>query len=419
MPDQPVALFREEVFAARRVRLQGEIMLARPLRAHTIIVLLTSSILTLALWVSTGRYARTETAKGILVTNAESAKIIALRPGIVTSLLVKEGQVVQKGQVLATIQVDQDYSSGGRATQESLNAIEAQQHLANDQIATVRQRGRSEKAGLIAAITSARNQYRDVQDQISIENKLIDSLQETLRRYQPAAEKGFISQTEMDRRQQEVLTARGELGRLHQQLTNLAGEQAKSMAALNQSRADEQTQTANAKSSVEGFRSQTSQLRAQQSYILRASYDGTVTALQSGIGRTVDSNVPLLTIIPKDAVVHAEIYAPSRAIGFVRQGEEVRLLYDAFPYQRFGSFKGHISAVSRVALDPRQIDTPFHIEEPVYRVSVVPDQQRVSGYGEQVRLQPGMTLTANIVLERRSFATWLLEPLSAITKRDK
>lgn len=44
------------------------------------------------------------------------------------------------------------------------------------------------------------------------------------------------------------------------------------------------------------------------------------------------------------------------------------MLYDAFPYQRFGSFKGTVRSISRVALDPRQIDAPFKIEEPVYRV---------------------------------------------------
>ncbi|MGK3796914.1 hypothetical protein, partial [Enterococcus faecium] len=86
----------------------------------------------------------------------------------------------------------------------------------------------------------------------------------------------------------------------------------------------------------------------------------------------------------------------------------------AFPYERFGSFKGTVRAVSRVALDPRQLDAPFKVDEPVYRVSVTPEKQRVNGYGEVVKLQPGMTLSANIILERRSFLEWILEPLNSV-----
>lgn len=401
------------------MRLQGEILLARPLRAHAIIALLTCSMVALASWVGVGRYARTEAAKGILVTNAEASKIIALRPGVVTQLSVVEGQFVHKGQILATVQVDQDYAEGNRASQEGLNAVQAQRQLAARQIGSMQHRGQSERVGLVAAMTNARQQYIDVQGQIVIQEQLVQSLQTTLERYRPVVEKGFISLTEMDRRQQELLTARQELGRYRQQLTSLQADQAKASAALSQSHAEEETQTGIAQSSVEGLRLQQSQIRGQQAYVLTAPEDGIITALQSGVGRTVDATVPILTIVPKNAVLHAELYAPSRAIGFVKPGEEVRLLYDAFPYQRFGSFKGRIQAISRVALDPRQIDAPFHIEEPVYRVSVVPDQQTVSGYGERVKLQPGMTLSANIVLERRSFAAWLLEPLNAVIKRDR
>jgi hypothetical protein len=44
--------------------------------------------------------------------------------------------------------------------------------------------------------------------------------------------------------------------------------------------------------------------------------------------------------------LQAEIYIPSRAIGFVKPGQEVRLLYDAFPYQRFGAYRGRVVAAS-------------------------------------------------------------------------
>jgi membrane fusion protein len=101
--------------------------------------------------------------------------------------------------------------------------------------------------------------------------------------------------------------------------------------------------------------------------LITAPIGGRVTALQAAAGRVVEPGRPLMTIVPSGSALHAEIYAPTRAIGFVESGEEVRLLYDAFPYQRFGSFAGRVNRVSRTVLDPRDIAAPLKIEEPVYR----------------------------------------------------
>jgi membrane fusion protein len=74
--------------------------------------------------------------------------------------------------------------------------------------------------------------------------------------------------------------------------------------------------------------------------------------------------------------------------------------------------------VSRVAIDPRQLAAPLAVDEPVYRIEVAPDAQAVHAFGERLALQPGMTLTANLILDRRSFLDWLLTPLNAVLQRN-
>lgn len=132
----------------------------------------------------------------------------------------------------------------------------------------------------------------------------------------------------------------------------------------------------------------------------------------------MDPSVSLMTIIPEGSDLEAVLYAPTRAIGFVEKGQETRLLLDAFPYQRFGSFEATITEVSRTVLDPREADVPFKIEEPVYKVKAKLRKQVVNAYGEDIPLQPGMTLTGNIVLERQSFLDWILAPLRAVVNRN-
>jgi membrane fusion protein len=158
-------------------------------------------------------------------------------------------------------------------------------------------------------------------------------------------------------------------------------------------------------------------LEGEQSYVIKAPIAGRVTALAAGAGRAATSARPLMVIVPTDAQLQAELYAPTRSIGFVEPGEETRLLYDAFPYQRFGSFEGRVASISRIAVDPRETEIPFPFEEPVYRVRVHLDQQSIEAFGEPAPLQPGMTLQANIVLERQSFLAWILQPLNAVLNR--
>ncbi|MBL7373507.1 HlyD family efflux transporter periplasmic adaptor subunit, partial [Escherichia coli] len=80
---------------------------------------------------------------------------------------------------------------------------------------------------------------------------------------------------------------------------------------------------------------------------------------QTVAGRMASPDRPMMIIVPEGSPLKAEIYAPSRAIGFVHVGQEARLLYEAFPYQRFGSFGARVESISRIVIDPRETDVPI------------------------------------------------------------
>jgi membrane fusion protein len=107
----------------------------------------------------------------------------------------------------------------------------------------------------------------------------------------------------------------------------------------------------------------------------------------------------------------------------------VQLRYQAYPYQRFGHYEGVVASVSRTALSPADLPpqlaalpglTGFSAgagagAEPGYRITVELASQTVTAYGAEVPLQPGMTLEADIALERRRLFQWVLDPLYAMT----
>ena len=160
------------------------------------------------------------------------------------------------------------------------------------------------------------------------------------------------------------------------------------------------------------------ELSGRSAYTISSSVEGKVLSISmDSIGRSVQSGQPFLTILPAGSVLEAELFVPSRAIGFVEKGQQVKLLYDAFPYQFFGSHNATITAVTESILAPGEILAPFELKEPVYRVTANIEKKTIDARGKEIILQSGMTLRANIILERRSFLDWLLAPLRAVRDR--
>lgn len=145
--------------------------------------------------------------------------------------------------------------------------------------------------------------------------------------------------------------------------------------------------------------------------MLSSPVAGVVASIQVNAGDTVSPGQAMITVLPLNARLAAEIYVPSRAAGFIHPGQEVRLSYAAFPKQKYGTFAGRVLTVSGYVLLPREIPQTFAINEAAYKVELeIATSELFSKSGSAV-LRPGMLLSAEIVLENRNLIDWLLEPL--------
>ncbi len=405
-------LFRSEVYDSKRDRLQGDVFLAQPIRRELGVVICFALIVAVGVCVAEGRYSRTEEVTGVVATDGSSAGIIAIEPGVVTKMFAKEGLRVKAGEVLAFIKTDQDFSPTGRATQISIEAVDQQRTLILKQINASNSKSNADVDSIKAAIASDKRQLENMSEQIDLQKQLIASMEGAINRYLPIVDRGFVSINELERRRQDVLIAKQSLARLIQQREAVSNDVLKYRSQLKEINVEKILQIMNGKSAVENLRIQKVGFQRSQGYVVRSPIAGTVTAIQSGRGRHVDSSMTLMTVIPANAGLHINLFVPSRAVGFVRTRQSVRILYDAFPYERYGSFGGHIAAIAATALSPKHIEAPFTFQEPMYLTKVAVDSQS-PGAGNNLRLQPGMTLKANIVIERQSFFEWLLSPIRA------
>jgi membrane fusion protein len=411
------SLFRPEVIEHRAERLHGEVILTQTLNGRVLTAFLAAVIGVAAIWLTVGQYSRVETARGILVTSAGSSKVFALRAGVVSALLVKDGDRVSAGQKLALVESEQASATGARYSAEGAASLTAQEQLAGQQINLSGARAASEQARLSATLAGLAQQRASLFQQIELQQQVVSSSRETFQQIAGLVEKGFITRLEQERRRQSYISAQQGLAQLRQQLASGNADDARTQTELGRARINSQSEIVDVRNNVQSIRQQKSRLESEGRYSIEAPISGRVTAIQTGAGRTVGGAVPMMVIVPEDSPLKAELYVPSRAIGFVRARQSVRLLYDAFPYQRFGSFEGKIDTISRVVTSPQETDVPFKIEEPVYRVTATLDAQSLAAFGEKVPFQPGMTLTGNIILERQSFWGWLMTPFNAVGKR--
>jgi membrane fusion protein len=155
---------------------------------------------------------------------------------------------------------------------------------------------------------------------------------------------------------------------------------------------------------------QRAQLIRTDRLVLTAPIGGEVGDVSVEVGQRARPDQSLMTIVPRGSQLEVWLYAPSRAVGFAHPGQQVRLLFDAYPYQKYGAGQGTVILVSRVPTEPTNLDANLNIQEPVFRIKVRIDQFPPRLPPEQRFMRPGMTVTANLVLERRSLWEVLFSP---------
>ncbi|WP_077296504.1 HlyD family efflux transporter periplasmic adaptor subunit [Aquaspirillum sp. LM1] len=162
---------------------------------------------------------------------------------------------------------------------------------------------------------------------------------------------------------------------------------------------------------------ETAELQTRDRYAITAPLDSIVTSITAQVGQPINGQA-LAILLPVDAQLEANLYLPSRAIGFIEIGQKVRLRYQAYPYQKFGQYDGIVKEIARSPIPVNELPmaSPLISQEVVYRVTVKLAAQYILAYGKQIMLRPGMALEADIEQERRRLIEWILEPLYGFHK---
>ncbi|PPQ30315.1 hemolysin D [Rhodoblastus sphagnicola] len=134
-----------------------------------------------------------------------------------------------------------------------------------------------------------------------------------------------------------------------------------------------------------------------------------LTAAKLSVGSVLKEGEELMTAMPVGVPVEAEVRISTRDIGFIRIGDPTTLKVDAFDFTAHGYADGHVKWITEGAFSTDE-DTG-QVVETYYRVGIAFDDYHFINVPSNFRLMPGMTLTADIKVGTRSVGAYMVEGL--------
>jgi len=410
-------LFRREAVQHATRRLAGEVVLAAPLSVKTLGLVLAGILFAAVAFATQASYARKATVTGLLVPDQGMIRATVQASGMLETLMVREGDGVTRGQRIAVIGLAA-VTSDGNVGDVVVRSLESEQNAAQARAQAALARLKVEDEQSRIRLGKARFEREQIGRTRELQEQRLRLARDELDRGESIAAKGYLSRREVAQRrsasllaEQELATQRRQEATLDRDIADIEARLASIPHEMRQAEAELATTSAS-------IVQRTADAEQRRSQFIVAPVTGRIAALPVSTGQPIGAGATVAIVIPSESQLEAELLAPSRSIGFIKPGQEVKLALQAFPYQRFGTVSGTIRTVSATVLAPGEVVIQgLNIQEPVYRIRVTMGRDAMSAYGETIPMQPGMLVSADIVFDRRSLIEWLFDPIYAVARR--
>jgi membrane fusion protein len=397
-------LFRLEAILAANDVFRGERTRLVPIRLQVISVAVIGLVLVCSAWALQLEITRREIVGGELTPRNGEVVVRAVRPGVVDTLYVVEGQQVRRDDVLARIASGADGPDGARVSSQLAELLDAQRGLLQDQRvaveraqdvarrdSTARVAHLRDQRGLAAALHDvqqrryrfARQRFARVgagEDHRFLSDYVYGELRDGVLALEQAVAEGSLMQRGIE---EEIIALKLAAERRHQEFVVQLGEIDARLA---------------------GLEGQILREGANWWYEITAPRDGTVAGLSEDLGDSMAAGQALLSLVSPDARLKARLFAPSSSVARLQPGLPVALRIAAYPFQKFGTVAGQVRTVSDTTVGP----------DSVYVLEVSLDRQYLDHAGVHRALRPGMEVTAELTIDRRALGAWLFESLTAL-----
>ncbi len=351
------------------------------------------------LFAANAGYSRKESVRGWLVSRDGVARISHGATGTVERIAAQAGVIVSAGDPILYLSRDRALELG-----KQVASLERRIQLLRDE-------AEIEQQSIAARLRVLDDERRAIARQRKEQQHRIEVSAEKLLRLKSAAEKGAATAWDVMRQEDEQASLRRSGDELQQSDIALQRDVEQLTAKAKRLPVETERSEATLRSEQSRLQQQATELESSRRIVLKSPISGKLASVEVHPGGAVTPRQLLATVLPENMTLVAEVYVPSSAIGFIRPGQRVRLMYDAFPQQQFGAFAGEVESISDFVLLPSEVPQTFFPGEATFKVRIAPLEDAVDLEAGRAVLRPGMLLGAEIILEKRTFVEWLLQPL--------
>lgn len=406
-------LFRQNAVNALASRLDGRPIALMP-KSWAWLALFVASFVVIAgsfLWHV--EYARKETVRGWLVADPGVIRLAHGDFATVTSINRFAGDPVRRGDTIVRLTSKMTLADGTDTVLLVLASLEEQLAAVDERAALAREQFGADHRALEAQLLRLDREIDALDSQQREQGGRVQRNAGRLRDLESALKHGAVAKVDVARQRDALAAMQQSVARLQQEENSLARKRNELRAAQERLGIELERQLALLDTERGELHQRVARHEQQRSLSVRSPVNGTIATVDVVGGSSIRPQQLLATVVPENSSLVADVYVPSRAVGMVRPGQTVRLRYDAFPHQQFGTARGEVVAVAGFVSLPGDMPVASGLREAAYKVRILVADGHVEDAQGRYALRPGMALAAEMVLESRSLADWLLAPIRA------
>ena len=412
-----------------------------PRTARATLYVLVMMVVVFVLWASFFQVDRVVVAHGRLVTTVPNIVVQPIETSVIQNINVRIGQVVKKGQALATL--DSTFAAADQAELQShIESLDNQtarlqaelvgktpqlsnksdkDNLLETQLSSERQANyRAQTQKMSETISTLRAQIQTNLGDQQVLTARVKSLQEIENMQEKLVAQNFGARAQLlqarDKRlevERDLTLSKNHEQELKRQLAGAEADKSAFELSWKQKMLEDLLATSHDRETQEEQLRKAN--RRHNLITLTAPADGVVLDIAKlSQGSVIREAETLFTLVPTDTELESEVQIDSIDTGYVKAGDTVRLKIDAFPYQKHGAMSGTIKTISEDAFRRDNQGNPSLLAQGTdafYLGRVSLGTEKLKNLPPQAKLLPGMTLSAEIVVGKRSVMSYLLWPL--------
>lgn len=365
-------------------------------KSSMVIWIIGLGLLVFFIWAALFKLEEVSTGTGKVIPSSKEQIIQSLEGGILTKLDVKEGDIVEKGTILAQFYPTRFASNVGESQSLLVSSLATSARLRAEVNGTALQFPEivQKDSQLVREETQLYNTRRiNLEESISDLTTSLTLVQQELRMTEPLVAKGAASEVE-------VLRLKRQASDLQKQINDTRSQYyVKAREELSKANTDVETQRQIVKGKSDTL----------NRTVFRAPVRGVVKEIDvMTLGGVIPPNGKIMTIVPLDEQLLIEARISPRDIAFIRPNQQALVKITAYDYAIYGGLHGKVTVIS-----PDTIRDEVKQDQFYYRVYIRTDSDKLRNkQGKTFAITPGMVATVDIRTGQKTVLDYLIKPFN-------